>query len=119
MDPMLQPVYGSLDEDLRGESLEPAANLLSIKDLKPPPLVQRSTSWSQNIDPENHLCLLDVLKIQLLDMDLFSAEWRDVKSIQKKPIRQEESPIMFDSYMVSRKVSSFEEVQDVCMQHKS
>ena len=105
---MMQPVYGSLDCDTRGQSLEPVVNALmdpASNHLISPPIVQRSSSWCKHVDPETHLCLLDVMNIKLLDIDIFSAEWSDVKSgHMQQRLPESDEPIIFNTYIVSRKV---------------
>ena len=91
IDPMTQGIYGSLDGDLRSPP-----NML----INDGPKMERTISWSKNVDPETHRCLLDVMKIDLVEMDLFSAEW-------KRENYDLPNSIIFSDYSICRKVCTF------------
>ncbi len=51
--------------------------------------------------PENYKCLLEVMSIELVDIDLFSAEWRDLQDYFRN---DRERDLIFSSFVVQRQV---------------
>ena len=64
-----------------------------------PPLPPRSPSDPPSPD---HKCLLDVMSLELLDMDVYSAEWRRLEDCTFT----QRDDLEFPSYVVQREVSS-------------
>ena len=73
-----------------------------------PALTAWQTKWysedSASIGSPLYRCLLDIMKIELTEMDLFSAEWAGVVEY-KKPSPSHNLDLEFASYVVVRKVS--------------
>ena len=103
----LSGYYEAMGKEVMNTSLDPPE--VSDQDDKPTAQTYRLPSYhsvhsvdsDQSFDPATHVCLLDVMELQLSDIDLFSGEWTPRKD-GDSAVGRAGTRLLFNTYIIER-----------------
>ncbi|XP_053498784.1 intermembrane lipid transfer protein VPS13D isoform X2 [Ictalurus furcatus] len=97
-----QPTSGKVSEEVSADRVKASSTTASGFTLgKPQPAMGHSSDADTLLSPEDHVCLLDCIAVDLQEMDLFAAEWLPCE-LWDSGVKRIDTDLVFPSYSVHR-----------------